>query len=206
MKKFVISVAIAICTTAMMVSNMHVLAASDFNPQPYNTKEEILAEMESSYAPVFDELSESHSISKEGCKLLSDEDFRKEFLEICYEYDEQPEVVLAVIYAESRFNPKAENEICKGMMQIYEKCHTDRMEKLGVSDLYDPLQNIKVGVDYLAELQSDGNGLKYALMVYNGDSKAKESLRTGKYSYYANSVVEYAENIREKVQENNANK
>ena len=185
--------------TTVLLQNTPVYATECVIP-PANTKEEILAEMEETYAPIFDELSKDIELYKEGRELLADEEFRTEFLQICYDYDEQPEVVLAVIYAESRFDPKAENGSCKGMMQINEKCHADRMERIGVTDLSDPLQNIRVGVDYLTELQSDGNGIKYALMVYNGDSKAKKSLKSGKYSYYANSIVEYAENIRAKIQ------
>lgn len=180
--------------------------AEEFNPQPFNTKKEILAEMEETYAPIFDELSKDDEISEEGRKLLSDETFRTEFLEICYEYDEFPENVLAVIYTESRFDPEADNGICIGMMQINEKWHEERMEKLGVTDLTDPISNIKVGVDYLAELQ-DGRSLKYALMIYNmGFTKAREALNEYGYSKYANSISEYAENIRTKMQESGTNK
>lgn len=38
---------------------------------------------------------------------------------------------------------KEERKI-KGYMQIYEKWHTERMEAEGVTDLFNPYQNIRV--------------------------------------------------------------
>ena len=39
-----------------------------------------------------------------------------------------------------------------GYMQINQEWHTDRMERLGATDLKNPYQNVRVGIDYMAEL------------------------------------------------------
>ena len=38
-----------------------------------------------------------------------------------------------------------------GLMQIQPKWHEDRMRRLGVTDLLDPEQNVRVGADLLSE-------------------------------------------------------
>lgn len=69
-------------------------------------------------------------------------------------------------------------------MQIQEQWHRDRMERLGVTDLTDPLGNFRVGCDYLAELMGRYS-LEEALTAYN-------SGRPGK-SRYASAVLETME-------------
>lgn len=74
---------------------------------------------------------------------------------------------------ESSGQADVENGGCKGLMQIYEKYHRDRMERLGVEDLYDPYGNILVGCDYLAELFEKYEGdMSTVLMIYSGTSDA----------------------------------
>lgn len=74
---------------------------------------------------------------------------------ISNQYHLCPEMVMAIIEHESSGQANASNGNCKGLMQIYEKYHIDRMKKLGVTDSYDPYSNILVGCDYLAELFSE---------------------------------------------------
>ena len=81
------------------------------------------------------------------------------------------ELLEAVCWRESTFAPSAENAGCSGLMQISTKWHRDRMKELGVTDIYDPQGNIRVGADYLAELFEKHDGDIYkVLMEYNGDS------------------------------------
>lgn len=81
------------------------------------------------------------------------------------------EFLEAVAWRESRYNPKAENDGCLGIMQISTKWHRDRMKRLGVNDIYDAEDNIRVGADYLAELFEKYDGDTYkVLMTYNGDT------------------------------------
>lgn len=72
---------------------------------------------------------------------------------ICREYGIDYALVLAMIEVESGYHYDAESN-CQavGYMQVMENWHTDRMQKLGATDLKDPYQNILVGVDYVAEL------------------------------------------------------
>lgn len=81
------------------------------------------------------------------------------------------ELLEAVIWKESTFRPKAENDGCYGLMQISTRWHEERMRNLGVTDIYDAQDNIRVGADYLAELfeRYDGDIYK-VLMEYNGDT------------------------------------
>lgn len=86
------------------------------------------------------------------------------------QYNICPELIQAIIERESSYDPYAKNGNCLGLMQVSSRWHSDRMEKLGVSDLYDPYSNILVGTDYLAELFDEaiesgrGDDLYYVLM------------------------------------------
>ena len=71
----------------------------------------------------------------------------------CITYGEEygicPELLMAIIEQESSGKAYAENGSCKGLMQISEKWHKDRMDKLK-ADIYE--DNVLIGTDYLAEL------------------------------------------------------
>ena len=86
---------------------------------------------------------------------------------ICQEYGVDYALVLAMIEVESGYHYDAESN-CQavGYMQVMESWHTDRMQKLGATDLKDPYQNILVGVDYIAELQNRYPA-SVALSAYN---------------------------------------
>lgn len=136
-------------------------------------------------------------LDEPGKTLFSDDEFKEEFFKVCEEYDKDPELIISMMKSESTYNPDADNGTCIGLMQINPKWHKDRMERLNVTDLKDPISNVKVGVDYLSEL-SENRSIKYALMCYNmGFTTAKEYLSKKGYSYYANSIVEYAETLKE---------
>ena len=108
---------------------------------------------------------------------------------ICQDKHICPELVEAIIEAESSWNPKAQNGDCIGLMQVSGSWHKDRMARLGVTDLTDPYDNILVGVDYLSEL-SGKYEVGLALMIYNGDSRAESLWRAGKTSDYATWILE----------------
>lgn len=107
------------------------------------------------------------------------------------EYGICPELLMAIIEQESRGQPDAENEGCKGLMQINEKFHIDRMNRLGVTDIYSVDGNIRVGADYLLELFEEYGEIYLVLMVYNMGSERAEALwEQGKISKYALTVAE----------------
>lgn len=117
-------------------------------------------------------------------------------------------IALALIERESSFNYLCEgdNGNSKGLMQIYERWHTDRMERLGVTDLYNPYQNMRVGVDTLKEIQDKylaSSGMNCVLMVYNaGETGAKRLWSEGKYSSeYSRAIVQRAPELKQELQD-----
>ncbi len=101
-----------------------------------------------------------------------------------------PELIQAVCFKESSFRPDAVNGGCTGIMQVSERWHKERMDRLGVTDLKDVRGNMTVGVDYLAELFGEYEDAGAALMKYNGDSRLGKLIAgTGDLSGYADEVL-----------------
>lgn len=113
----------------------------------------------------------------------------EQYIEILCAPDICPEFVEALIERESRWNPEAVNGDCIGLMQISERWHKDRMRALGAKDLKDPFDNIDVGVDYLRELFERYEDPGMVLMIFNGDSRAKDLQSTGNLSEYAEWIL-----------------
>lgn len=104
-------------------------------------------------------------------------------------------LVLAVIWQESQYDASAVGDggSSVGLMQIQERWHEDRMERLGCTDLYDPYQNITVGVDLLAELYNTNPDIYWVLMAYNGGiDYANSMVAADSQSIYAVEVVNTA--------------
>lgn len=113
--------------------------------------------------------------------------------EVCAKYGEEygicPELLMAIIERESAGQVDAENGGCKGLMQISDRWHMDRMERLGVTDIYDVDGNIHVGTDYLAELFEEYGEVTTVLMVYHGERNAVEKSENGEISKYADWIL-----------------
>ena len=89
-------------------------------------------------------------------------------------YGLNPDVIKALIEEESGWCESAEgdNGNSIGLMQIQKHWHKDRMKRLGVTNLYDPEENITVGCDILSELLNKYGNYKDALSAYNsGNTK-----------------------------------
>lgn len=110
--------------------------------------------------------------------------------EIADRYSICPELIEAIIEKESSWNPDAVNGTCTGLMQISSKWHVDRMNRLNVTDLSDPYDNILVGIDYLSELFGKYEDVGAVLMAYNGDSRLNDYLEDGNLSDYATGILE----------------
>lgn len=112
----------------------------------------------------------------------------------CYEYGEIydicPELLMAMIEAESSGNPKAENGDCKGLMQISERWHTGRMAEIGADDIWSETDNIHIGANYLHELFDRYEDVALVLMVYNGEPDAVEKAEKGYISDYARKILD----------------
>ena len=106
--------------------------------------------------------------------------------EACVKYGEEygicPELLMAMIERESSGRPDAESGGCKGLMQISDRWHKDRMERLEVTDIYDVDGNIHVGADYLTELFEKYEDVGIVLMVYHGEKNAATKTELSDYA------------------------
>lgn len=128
-----------------------------------------------------------------------DEDLQKHIIMVSNYYNIEPSIIFAMIERESRYRPDVigDNGRSYGLMQIQERWHKDRMNKLGVTDLLDPYQNVLVGIDYLAELFKYNEDVEWVLMAYNGGmSYANRLIGSGTVSAYATGVLTAAREIR----------
>lgn len=104
--------------------------------------------------------------------------------EACEETGCSYELALAVIFRESSYrNVNGDNGNSIGYMQIQPRWHSERMEKLGVDDLSDPLSNFRVGCDLLVELIERYGSVESALTCYNTGNPGTSS--------YADRVLAY---------------
>lgn len=128
-----------------------------------------------------------------------DEDLQDYIFYLCDQYEIDPRIVIGMIRKESTYNPNCigDNGNSFGLLQIQPRWHQSRMNKLGADDLLNPYDNILVGIDYLAEMLDWGNGsITYALMAYNaGPSNAWDMVDDGIVSYYARTVLAYADEL-----------
>lgn len=113
------------------------------------------------------------------------------------EYDISPEILLAIMQYESCYVQDVSNGNCKGLMQVNAKVHKDRIEKLGVTDIYDIDGNIHVGADLVAELYEQYGDYGIVLGLYHGEKKAISNGRKGIYSSYVQKVLKRAAELEE---------
>ena len=85
--------------------------------------------------------------------------------EVASKYNVDPELIRAVVGAESNWNPHAVSRVgAQGLMQL----EPDTARLLGVRDAFDPQQNLDAGVRYLRSLLVRyGGDLDKALAAYN---------------------------------------
>ena len=102
-----------------------------------------------------------------------DEELQLFIIGLCEDHHIDPAVVFCMIHQESTFDASkiGDGGNALGLLQIWPKWHSDRMQKLGCEDLLDPYQNVTVGIDYYAECleKYDGDNAK-ALTAYNQGS------------------------------------
>lgn len=122
-------------------------------------------------------------------------DIQDHIFATCDEYGIAPALVVAMIAQESDFGAHkvGDGGDSAGLLQVQQKWHQERMDRLGCDNLLDPYQNITVAVDYIAELKEINPDLYWVLMAYNsGMHRATKNMEAGKYSDYAVEVTEYA--------------
>jgi soluble lytic murein transglycosylase-like protein len=106
----------------------------------------------------------------------------------CVENDLEYELVLAVIYTESRFKANLVSKTNDyGLMQINKCNHKSLKKKLGITDFLNPRQSIDAGVYMLSDLYSRYDDVHQVLTAYNWGEYGmlrgwKKGTRTSKYS------------------------
>lgn len=144
------------------------------------------------------EVCEEPNTAPELWAVPLEEELQLHIADLCEEYHIQPELVLAVIEQESQYNPEAigDSGNSLGLMQIQPRWHSERMQQLGCDDLFDPYQNVTVGIDILAEKLAKGS-TEWALMAYNGGNQYADAMQArGVVSEYAEAVIMLAENLK----------
>ncbi len=117
---------------------------------------------------------------------------------LCDSYGVGMPLVLAIIGQESNYNAHAvgDNGNSLGLMQIQPQYHQARMDRLGMTDLLDPHQNVTVGIDLLAELIGENNGTEWAVTAYNAGAETADYNKTiGTKTEYTESVMMLKEMI-----------
>jgi len=119
--------------------------------------------------------------------------FQPIVLKAANRYKVDPAMVMAIIMAESSYNPKAiSKKGAKGLMQLM----PTTARSLGVKDIFNPEHNINAGVRYFKKLlnQFDGD-VELALAAYNaGSRKVKEHRGIPPFratKYYIKKVIKY---------------
>lgn len=115
-------------------------------------------------------------------------------------YSIDADLLQAIVFVESDYQVNCDGiSGDKGLCQIVERFHTERMEKLNIIDIYEPYNNILLCADFLTELKSSkyGGDIYFVLMAYNmGLSGATRHYEDGKISEYAYKVMDKYENLK----------
>ncbi len=81
-----------------------------------------------------------------------------------------PTLILAVMAIESRFNPFAQSAVgAQGLMQVMTRVHDDKYESFGGNHAaFDPISNLRVGVQVLKDCIQRAGSLQEGLRFYVG--------------------------------------
>ena len=137
-------------------------------------------------------------------EYIDNEELWKIAIEVGDMYDLDSAILVSLVDSESTRNIWAVNGTHKGLTQVTAKWHQERMDRLGVTDLYDPYGSILVCADYLDELlgigekKGYGRSIEYALMRYNMATDTANSMYArGEISGYAKKIVKRAAEYQE---------
>lgn len=158
------------------------------------TAEKEAKEEKDTTVPISDSKKASQYRYINGCPLSRK--IQRDIKDICDEANLSFELVMSHIWKESGFDPLcvSDDGESKGLMQIQEKWHRDIMEELDCTDLYDPVQNVRVGVELLRRHFRKWEDPAWALMAYNGgQAYAERMAEKGEISKYAKDILRQAE-------------
>ena len=103
-----------------------------------------------------------------------------------------PTLILAVMAVESSFNPFAQSAVgAQGLMQVMTRIHDDKYEAFGGTlAAFDPVTNLRVGVQVLKECITRAGSLEAGLRYYVGAANLPED------GGYAGKVLAEQANLR----------
>lgn len=108
--------------------------------------------------------TEERNTSLNGVRKNTGNDFYPIIRSAAEKYNLDPELLKSVIKAESGGNPMAESPAgAKGLMQLMDTTAAE----VGVTDSFDPEQNINGGAKYLRQMINRFGDVKTALAAYN---------------------------------------
>lgn len=104
-----------------------------------------------------------------------------------------PTLILAIMAIESSFNPFAQSPVgAQGLMQVMTRVHDDKYEAFGGNHAaFDPVTNLRVGVQVLKECISRAGGLEAGLRYYVGAANLADD------GGYAGKVLAEQEHLRQ---------
>lgn len=118
-----------------------------------------------SQAQVADWLSRKYSVAQEPLSALVSEAYA-----VGKKVSIDPTLILAVMAIESRFNPFAASSVgAHGLMQVMTRVHTEKYEGFGgTMAAFDPVTNLKVGVQVLQDTIRRAGSVEGGLRLYVG--------------------------------------
>jgi len=130
----------------------------------------------------------------------------KTIYEESIKYNFNPLLITSLIKVESNFEPKTVSDsYAYGLCQVRRFIAPELAENIGIKwdgaekTLFDPINNIKIGVYYLSILNRDFNDLKTAIIAYNqGPYKVQEQSTNNQElnQEYINKVLDYYAELR----------
>lgn len=104
-----------------------------------------------------------------------------------------PTLILAIMAIESSFNPFAQSPVgAQGLMQVMTQVHDDKYEAFGGNHAaFDPVTNLRVGVQVLKECISRAGGVEAGLRYYVGAANLADD------GGYAGKVLAEQEHLRQ---------
>lgn len=101
-------------------------------------------------------------------------EYKEDIIKASQEFNVERNLIAAVIYSESHFNPQAGSHAgAKGLMQLMPGTAAAVAKNIGMTDytfdrIYDPTVNIRLGTAYLrSAIDSRGGNVNVALANYN---------------------------------------
>jgi hypothetical protein len=87
-----------------------------------------------------------------------------------------PTLILAIVAIESSFNPFAQSPVgAQGLMQVMTRVHNEKYEVFGGKlTAFDPVTNLRVGVQVLKECIARAGSLEAGLKFYVGSANAED--------------------------------